>query len=204
MKKFLKENYKKILFLICIVLFLFITEDVFTKELIQMDIIGYNIMNSINNDTLTKLVKVVTNLGNAYTLITLSIILVIPLDKKKSLAIVCNLIIITLINQAFKHVFQRPRPSYRLIEESGYSFPSGHSMVSMAFYGLLIYLAFKYVKNKHLKYGLITLLSIIIISIGLSRIYLGVHYTSDVLGGFLFSISYLLIYIRIINKYYDI
>ena len=73
-------------------------------------------------------------------------------------------------------------------------------MVSMAFYGYLIYLIYKYVKNKYLKWISIVLLSILICSIGISRIYLGVHYTSDVLGGFLISVSYLVIYISAVIK----
>lgn len=74
-------------------------------------------------------------------------------------------------------------------------------MVSMAFYGYLIYLIYKYVKNKYLKWISIVLLSILICSIGISRIYLGVHYTSDVLGGFLISLSYLIVYTLIVNRY---
>ena len=85
----------------------------------------------------------------------------------------------------------------------GYSFPSGHSMISAAFYGFLIYLIYKKVKNKKLKITLIIVLSILIVSIGISRIYLGVHYTSDVLGGFLLSISYLILYTNIVNSIVD-
>lgn len=97
---------------------------------------------------------------------------------------------------------QRPRPTeFRIVEETGYSFPSGHSMVSMAFYGYLVYLIYKYVKNKYIKWTSITLLSILIFLIGISRIYLGVHYTSDVVGGFLISIAYLIIYINIMDKH---
>lgn len=82
----------------------------------------------------------------------------------------------------------------------GYSFPSGHSMISAAFYGFLIYLIYKKVKNKKLKITLIIVLSILIVSIGISRIYLGVHYTSDVLAGFTVSVSYLIIYTSIVKK----
>ena len=73
-------------------------------------------------------------------------------------------------------------------------------MVSMAFYGYLIYLVYKNIKNKYLKWILIVVLSILIILIGISRIYLGVHYTSDVLGGYLLSVSYLVLFIHITNS----
>ena len=75
-------------------------------------------------------------------------------------------------------------------------------MISMAFYGYLIYLIYKYVKNKYVKWTSMVLLSILICSIGISRIYLGVHYTSDVLGGFLVSISYLILFISTVNKFF--
>ena len=123
-------------------------------------------------------------------------------NKKIGFSIISNLVIVTILNQLLKNILQRPRPNeFRIIEETGYSFPSGHSMVSMAFYGYLIYLIYIYVKNKYLKCTLIVLLSILICTIGISRIYLGVHYTSDVLGGFLISISYLVIYISAVNKF---
>ena len=100
-----------------------------------------------------------------------------------------------------KFILQRPRPTeYRIINETGYSFPSGHSMVSMAFYGFLIYLIYKNVKNKYLKVTLISILAILTVSIGISRIYLGVHYTSDVLAGFLISLSYLVLYTSFYKK----
>ena len=66
---------------------------------------------------------------------------------------------------------------------------------------MFLHLIYKYVKNKYIKWISITLLSILICAIGISRIYLGVHYTSDVLGGFLISISYLIIYISAVNKF---
>ena len=74
-------------------------------------------------------------------------------------------------------------------------------MASMAFYGFLIYLVYKNVKNKYLRNTLIVILSTLIFLIGISRIYLGVHYASDVLAGFLASIAYLIVYISTNNSF---
>ena len=109
--------------------------------------------------------------------------------------------IIALFNFTVKNIVCRPRPDeLRLIEESGYSFPSGHSAVSLAFYGYIIYLIFKYCKNKFLKTILISFLTMMILSIGMSRIYLGVHYVTDVIGGYCFSLAYLVWYTYLIDR----
>ncbi len=111
-----------------------------------------------------------------------------------------NLVVIFLSNQLLKNIVARPRPEgFRLVEESGYSFPSGHSMVSMAFYGFFVYLIFKKVKNPYLKWSSMIVISFIITAIGLSRIYLGVHYASDVIAGFCISISYLILFMNLIK-----
>ena len=73
-------------------------------------------------------------------------------------------------------------------------------MMSMAFYGMLIFLIFKYVKNTALKWTLIVILTILLSTIGITRIYLGVHYPSDVIGGFLVSLTYLFILTEIYNR----
>ena len=204
MKEFIIKNLKWIILFICLVCFLALVEDVFNKEIMNGDIIGHQVVSTfLTADFWTPVAKFVTNFGGATFLIILTITLLVLIKNKRiGLSIGMNLIIITLLNQLLKRILQRPRPTeYRIIEETGYSFPSGHSMVSMAFYGYLIYLIYKYVENKYIKWGAITLLGVLICSIGLSRIYLGVHYTSDVLGGFLISISYLVIYISAINRF---
>ena len=203
-KEFIVKNLKWIILFICLVGFLALAEDVFHKEIMKGDIIGYKIISTfLIADFTTPIAKFITNFGGAIFLIILTITLFILIKNKKiGLSIILNLIVITGLNQILKNILQRPRPTeYRLIEETGFSFPSGHSMVSMAFYGYLIYLIYKYVKNKDLKWISIVLLSILICSIGISRIYLGVHYTSDVLGGFLISLSYLIVYTLIVNRY---
>ncbi len=203
-KEYIVKNLKWIILFICLVGFLDLAEDVFNKEIMKGDIIGYKIISTfLISDFVTPIAKVITNLGSAVFLIALTIILIIVIKNKKiGLSIFLNLSFVTILNQLLKRILQRPRPNeFRIIEETGYSFPSGHSMVRMAFYGYLIYLIYKYVENKYIKWGLITLLSILIVSIGTSRIYLGVHYTSDVLGGFLIAVSYLIIYITGVKKF---
>ena len=203
-KEFIVKNLKWIILFICLIGFCALAEDVFNKEIMKGDIIGYKIVSTfLISDFATPIAKFITNFGGAIFLVIATITLFIVIKNKKiGISILSNVAIVTVLNQLIKRILQRPRPTeYRIIEETGYSFPSGHSMVSMAFYGYFIYLIYKYVKNKYVKWISIILLSLLICLIGISRIYLGVHYTSDVLGGFLISISYLIIYISAANKF---
>ena len=100
-----------------------------------------------------------------------------------------------------KHLFDRDRPLVPLLEEArGLSFPSGHALMSVTFYGLLIYIVFKGFKNKFLKWTMIGLLLALIITISFSRIYLRVHYASDVIAGFCVGFLWLVICVSVLNK----
>lgn len=196
-KEILEKNVKWIVLFLCIILIIGIIQDLLNKEIDKLDVAGYNMVSEyLISDNVTPIAKSITQLGGAIFLIGLSITLAIVIKNKKiGILIWVNIAISTLLNQILKFIIQRPRPTeFRIIDESGYSFPSGHSMISATFYGFLIYLIYKNVKNKYLKYSLITMLVILILLIGTSRIYLGVHYTSDVLAGFLIAISYLIIF----------
>lgn len=104
-------------------------------------------------------------------------------------------------NLLLKEIYDRARPTaFQMIEASGLSFPSGHAMFNLSFYGLLIYIIHKEFKNKTKKYLSIFILSILILSIGISRIYLGVHYASDVLAGFCAGFLWLIIALFVTNK----
>lgn len=196
-------KYKWGLCFICIILFLMILEDVFDTEIMKMDLYGYQFISKyMIHSNITPIMKIITFLGSAIFYIPLIIILILLIkDKRITYSICINIVCITILNQLLKFLIQRPRPTkFRIIDASGYSFPSGHSMVSMAFYGFLIYLVYKYVSNNYLKSGIMLFLVLLILFIGISRIYLGVHYTSDVCGGFLISIAYLIIYIHYANS----
>lgn len=200
LKKIIEKNYKWIIAFLCIIIVLMMLEDIFENEQLELDMFIYKIVIlNLRSESVTAFMKTITNLASAYVLIAIAIgTLIFIKNKKIGVCIASNLVIITLLNQLLKNIVQRPRPEgYRLIVENGYSFPSGHSMVSMAFYGLLIYLIWKMVKNKKVKYTSCGILGMFIFLIGFSRIYLGVHYTSDVIGGFAISIVYLLLFTNV-------
>ncbi|ANY75406.1 phospholipid phosphatase [Paenibacillus ihbetae] len=92
----------------------------------------------------------------------------------------------SILNLLLKLAFQRMRPDiHRLIEVTGYSFPSGHSMVAFSFYGVLAYLLWRHIEAGRGRIVLVVFAVLMIGSIGLSRVYLGVHYPSDIVGGYL-------------------
>lgn len=197
MKELIKKNYKIIILLICVAILFAIIEDLFDKETMSTDLLIHElIVENMRNETFTRIFKVITNFGGAYCLIAIAIFLTFYIKNKKiAFSIPLNLVIITILNILLKNIVERPRPiGYRLIDESGYSFPSGHSMISVAFYGLLIYHIWKNCKNIKLRNISCILLSILVFLIGVSRIYLGVHYATDVIGGFVISIIYLMLF----------
>lgn len=104
------------------------------------------------------------------------------------------------LNLVLKHLFERPRPLMPLVHASGLSFPSGHSMIAASFYGLIIYLVWKNVKSPALRNTLVLLLTLFIILIGFSRIYLRVHYATDVLAGFSAGFLWVIISLWMLRK----
>ena len=147
----------------------------------------------------------ITTFCNYQTIISLTIffmIFIYRITNKINLPVIIllNNFFNVAINTIIKYIVRRERPTYKLIKMTGYSFPSGHAMISIAMYGILIYLINKYIDNKIIKCILITINMLIILLVGISRVYLGVHYLSDVLAGYLISIVYLYIFINKIEK----
>jgi undecaprenyl-diphosphatase len=106
--------------------------------------------------------------------------------KWETIILICNLTGSWILNTVLKDVFRRARPDIEhLVRAGGYSFPSGHAMISMSFYGMLGYLLYINLRDKKKRRWYVPILTLVIVfSIGLSRIYLGVHYPSDVAAGF--------------------
>lgn len=197
----IKKN--NVLLISLIIVFVFFVIEVVTNNIVIYDNNIYNfIERNFINDFNTKFLKIITEFGSALYFTIISFILIILIKNKKTkLLIPSNVLLVTAINLIIKEIVKRPRPSInRLVSVSGYSFPSGHSMSSIAFYGYLIYLIHQKISNKYLKWLLIIILSILILLIGISRIYLGVHYASDVISGFLAGAIYLILFIRYTKK----
>ncbi|AAO35487.1 phosphatase PAP2 family protein [Clostridium tetani] len=157
------------------------------KGSFEMDVSAINYVQSVENDSLSRLFKSITYIGDPYTVIIITLIITAILYFKKmkneSVFFGLNILGVAIFNELLKRSFRRDRPTIRIIEASGYSFPSGHSMTFLAFAIILSYLILIYSKNKFKAYFVSSCLVILAIAIGFSRVYLRVHYLSDVLAG---------------------
>lgn len=206
MFKKLKNNWYFIVLLLSLLIVIYFIMNILGGKILSLDHFFHAILvENLRSDLLTPIMKLITIFGSSYVLICITLLsIIIFKNKKYGFFISINLICSFSLSQILKFIVQRERPiGYNLIIEKGFSFPSGHSMVSTAFYGFLIYLLFCYYKNKKIKVSLITFLIILILFIGISRVYLGVHYMSDVVAGFLLSISYLILYIKLVGQYIE-
>lgn len=198
----IKENKKMIILYIATCLFILLTILTLTNIISPVDSLIESFVIGIRNDKLTTFMITITNLSRAYFLISVSIILLFILkNKKTALLIIINLVVVFLSSQLFKFIFHRTRPDgEHIVSVLGYSYPSGHAMVSMAYFGFILYLINKKIPKKIDRIILTIITSIMIFLIGFSRIYLGVHYASDVFAGFLLASAYLVIFLTIISN----
>lgn len=195
---------RKIMGLILLIGFIVLTILLLTNNISSFDDFIYKYFFQMRNKFFDIFFIFFTRLGDIIPVTIITICLLMIFNKEDRYILGSSMIITLLINQGLKYIIQRPRPPLeeRLISQSGYSYPSGHSMMAMCLYGVLIYLINTKLKNKKLKIILTIILSIIILLIGVSRIYVRVHYPSDVAAGFLITISILVINITLINNYF--
>ena len=153
---------------------------------------------------LTVFFSSLTSLINTPVIVTwVALLLGIFLYKKwwsEALLLGGNLVLTGLLVKLLKGVYQRPRPVLQhLVVESGFSFPSGHALASTLVVGALVIIVSQRVKNRHLRHLLQVLLMVFILTIMTSRVYLGVHYPTDVLGSLFLGLGML----HIEFPYYD-
>lgn len=152
----------------------------------------YNLSVGHMSDFLTYILIIITNIGGPIGIATICLIVLLIPKLRNNIGIPVYLSVSSsfLLDILLKQCFARERPNIlRLVTETNYSFPSGHAMVNMALYSILVIYTYNLIKNKKLKTILITIMSALVILIGFTRIYLGVHYAGDIIGGWLLGFA---------------
>lgn len=170
----------------------------YPEQLVTLD---SSVQTAIRGDlpeTLTLIFRGITRLIDLPIVISWAIILIAIFYLKKwkteSLLVAGNLGLAGILIVSLKHLYQRPRPDIlHLVEEKGFSFPSGHSLAVTLLIGSLIIILGRRVKNTTIKLALQGLLGLYLISVLVSRVYLGVHYPSDVLASLCLGLGILFI-----------
>lgn len=199
-----------IAFVISLSALIMVIREVFYNNGFSVDENAFQYLSQHVSDTNTTIMQGASFLGSQLFLVPAWLLLIIIfyfIEKNKWYVIkVITISLSTLLMMlGLKYFFNRPRPLIPLLKQvPGLSFPSGHAFMSFVFYGMLMYIIYLEVKNKWLKGFLFFVLTICIFSIGLSRVYLRVHYASDVIAGFCFGLLSLIILLwmlRRIEKY---
>ncbi|MBY0124080.1 phosphatase PAP2 family protein [Bacillus sp. S/N-304-OC-R1] len=177
-----------VLIIFCLIFWKF-ADELIEKELYQFDMNIINIIQGLISERNTEIMKAFTFLGSSKSIILISIItiMLMIIYKKRWEVFFFILAIIgsALFNLLLKWIFHRARPViHPIIQEKGYSFPSGHAMMSFVLYGMLTYFLILFYEKKTAKIMTFIMFFILVLFIGISRIYLGVHYPSDVLAGY--------------------
>ena len=196
----LRKNLSVVALLAAALVFVWLLGEVAEGEIMRLDTLAYELfVERLRSDALTPLMEAITSLASVVVLAVLAaVIAALAPGKAPGWCVSVNLVCVVALNAVLKAIVQRPRPDgFRLVSETGYSFPSGHSMVAMAFFGLLIWMVWKFHRRDVMRLVWCTLFSLVIVMVGVSRIYLGVHYASDVLAGFCVSLAWLAVYTRV-------
>lgn len=186
-----------LLILFIIVMFIML----FDKKLI-FDTTIYNFIMKIRSDFFDTYFTYITKFGNTLFIVVFVSIFMLLYRKKEGLLLAVSAFDSAFLTLVLKQIFLRSRPeNLRLIEQGGYSFPSGHAMISVCVYGYLLYLVLTKIKDKLLRRCLTCLLVLLILSIGISRIYVGVHYPTDVIAGYLLGTIEVILLTEVLRLY---
>jgi undecaprenyl-diphosphatase len=195
-----------VLFVLSFFVFVFIARRIFWQKKDEFDYAVFDFMRPLINELRTDTMEFFTFMGTHTFLIPANLLLIgyfLFIKRHRWYSITIPVVSLGGLSLMFvlKNLFGRPRPQDPLLRTvSGLSFPSGHALLSVAFYGLLIYLVWNNISNRFFRWTLIILLLLLILIIGLSRIYLRVHYASDVLAGFAMGLIWLVLSISIVRK----
>lgn len=198
---FLKKSKVHLLILVLLGLVFFVISLCFKDFIVKIDNWFIEIINNIVNERLTVLMKIVTNFGGVLVFLAVLVVLFLLVsDKKVGILMSTNLLIAYAFSVIFKNIFRRERPLFMLIEKPfDFSFPSGHTMCSVAFYGFLIYVVNRKVSNVNIRRVINIFLVMIMILVPFSRLYLGVHFFTDVLAGLVLGLVCLICFVNYVK-----
>ncbi|SFE21775.1 undecaprenyl-diphosphatase [Bacillus sp. OV194] len=191
-----------------IFIFASLSEEIVEKEPFEFDPVIIDAIRSYSSPGLDRVMLFFTEIGSKLALgILLAVGILWLWFKRQNLwGMVFFLLAVGgggLLNLLLKNAFQRKRPNADpLVEALGFSFPSGHAMGSMVYYGFLGYLVVRSKRKPLRKAGWTLLFAVAIIGIGISRIYLGVHYPSDIIAGYSAGLVWLLLCIAALEAVY--
>ena len=196
---------KKILLAVSLLFIFFLVWVVFVYGINSFDRKTFSLVTPHITESRTRIMRFISFLGKHSFLIPVifSLIAWFLIKKNKWMAIRTATVLLSslLVMTVLKSLIQRQRPPDPLVDGiTNYSFPSGHAFMSFTFFGMLIYIVYREVKNIWLKWILIFILAIIILLIGLSRVYLRVHFASDVIAGFCFGVLSLVILLWMLRQ----
>ena len=189
-----------------VTVFAYAVNMVFIKKTTSFDEYVFAFAGQHVSSMMTSFMVFISFLGKHTFLIPANLTLIafyLFIRKNKRLSIRITALALTSLSLMFllKLSFQRLRPEIPLLEKvGGFSFPSGHALMSVAFYGLMIYIVWTEIKTHWIRYVLVVLLSVLIVLIGYSRVYLRVHYASDVMAGFAVGFAWLVLSLWAIDK----
>lgn len=178
---------------------------VYQTDPLPLDLAVQKAFFSLRGPLLNPLVIAVTHLSDTVTIVAFcAILLILPNRKKYGLPVSLASLGGLAIYKPMKHIFLRARPdaALHLVKQGGFSFPSGHSVTSVIFYGVLIYLLNRHCKNDKLRKVLTVICGFLALAIGPSRIYVGVHWPTDVLAGWCIGGAVLMVSICILERIY--
>lgn len=194
-----------ILFVVTFIAFLYIADVMVLNHNQYFDVAVQTFVNAHESPLKTGFMKTITFFGNHRFLIPAYLVLIVYYVYKKRFRLAANITAIGLTSTGvlflLKVIFQRQRPVDPLIMDvAGFSFPSGHSFSSFTFYGVIIYIVLRSRLKKIWKIILSTLLFLFAAVIAYSRVYLRVHYPSDVVAGFCLSVVWLTLAFVVFNS----
>lgn len=176
------------------------------KWFIKTDVAFQGIILDLRIDFLNDFLKIFTDLGDTkfMAIMTLAVVLLFFVKKYYwySIGIALSVGVSEFASLILKNIIDRHRPPHELalITTDGASFPSGHTIAAMAFYGFLIYFFNKEVKNRTAKNIVMGFCVLMILLAGFARIYLGAHWPSDVMASYILGGVWLLIIIKLTEK----